>query len=89
MPRFKNTGLVPVQTPHGAPVAPGEFCTYDGEAVPGLVEVPEPAANPLDAMSVEQLKDYATEHGIDLAGASRKAEIVAAITAAESQDGDR
>lgn len=43
MPRFKNTGLVPVQTPDGAPVAPGEFCTYDGEPVRGLVEVPEPA----------------------------------------------
>lgn len=47
MPRFKNTGLVPVQTPAGAPVAPGGFCEYDGEPVPGLVEVPSaPDAKP-------------------------------------------
>lgn len=82
MPRFKNTGLVPVQTPLGAPVAPGGFCEYDGKPVPGLVEVPAaPAAPNLEDLTVDQLRDVAATDGIDLAGATRKGEVIAAITA--------
>lgn len=33
----------------------------------------------LDSMTVEKLKEYATEHGIDLGNATKKADILAAI----------
>lgn len=39
----------------------------------------EPVANPLDAMTIAQLKTYAEEHQIDLGDATKKDEIRAAI----------
>jgi hypothetical protein len=49
---------------------------------PDAALVPEPEL--LDAMSVAELKAVAADEGIDLAGAKRKADIVALITAARS-----
>lgn len=40
----------------------------------------------ISKMTVPQLEAYAAEKGIDLAGASRKAEIIAKIAAAETAD---
>ncbi|HET8536085.1 MAG TPA: hypothetical protein VFL73_02795 [Solirubrobacteraceae bacterium] len=42
---------------------------------------PQPGDD-LDSRTVEDLKGYAAEYGIDLAGASKKAEIVETIRAA-------
>ena len=39
-------------------------------------------------MTVQQLEAYAAEKGIDLEGASRKADIIAKIAAAETADGN-
>lgn len=39
-----------------------------------------PAGNPFDAWTIDQLREYAATNGIDLGGATRKAELVAAIT---------
>lgn len=41
--------------------------------------VEEAAANPIDKMTVEELKAYAAEKGIDLGDATKKADIRAAI----------
>lgn len=41
----------------------------------------------LFSLTVDQLRDYADTHGVDLAGASRKADIVAAIAAANQEGG--
>lgn len=38
--------------------------------------------HPLDGLTVEQLKAHAAEQGIDLDGATKKADIIAAIDAA-------
>lgn len=38
--------------------------------------------HPLDGLTVEQLKAHAAERGIDLDGATKKADIIAAIDAA-------
>jgi maleate cis-trans isomerase len=40
-------------------------------------------ASSLDDMTVQQLKDYASEHGISIKGLTLKADILAAIKAAE------
>lgn len=45
-----------------------------------------PDHDSLEDESVTELRAYARNHGIDLGGAKRKAEIVAAITAAENQE---
>lgn len=46
----------------------------------------ESGATDYNKMTVPQLEAYAAEKGIDLAGASRKAEIIAKIAAAETAD---
>lgn len=43
----------------------------------------------LQGRTVAELRSYAAEHGIDLAGTNRKADIVAAIDAAESSTSTR
>ena len=45
-------------------------------------------ATDYNKMTVPQLEAYAAEKGIDLEGASRKAEIIAKIAAAETADGN-
>lgn len=55
------------------------------------IDIPEPQqdgqedqqAEPLEEMTVAQLKAYAAEKGIDLNGATKKADIIEAIKAAE------
>lgn len=42
----------------------------------------------LDKRTVKQLKAYADENGIDLGGATKKPEILAAIAAGSDNDGD-
>lgn len=42
------------------------------------------ADGPSDVWTVAELTEYATQHGIDLSGASRKADILAAIHATTS-----
>ena len=44
----------------------------------------EADAKPLDKMKVEELQAYATEHGIDLGGATKKADILEIIQKAEA-----
>lgn len=43
-------------------------------------------AFPSDSWNRAQLREYADAHGIDLAGATLKADILAAVTAAPSPD---
>lgn len=43
-----------------------------------------PGEKPLDKMKVDELKEYASAHGIDLGDAKTKAEILEAIKAAET-----
>ena len=43
-----------------------------------------PAIDPLAGMKVDELKAYATEKGIDLKGAEKKADILKAIREAEA-----
>lgn len=42
-------------------------------------------ASGLEGMKVAELKAYADEHGIDLGEATKKADIIAAITATEGE----
>ncbi len=42
----------------------------------------------LDGMTVAQLKEYAANHNIDITGLTLKADIRAAIEAAEAQNGE-
>ena len=53
----------------------------DEEAVPAAL-ADEPEAVDLEAMTIPQLKEYAQERGINLAGKTLKADIIAAIRAA-------
>lgn len=74
----------------------GEFETDDRAVADRLraveyvteVEAPDepPQGEPSESWKADALKAYAAEHGIDLAGATKKADIVAAITAATSGD---
>lgn len=47
----------------------------------GVARLPDPAT--FDAMKADELKAYAGEHGIDLGEATKKADIVQTIRAAE------
>lgn len=50
-------------------------------------EPPAPAEKALDDMTVDELKAYAAEHSIDIEGKTLKADILAAIKAAQSAEG--
>lgn len=54
---------------------------YTVEGKPDQVEV---QADPLKKMTVDELKEYAATNGIDLGEATKKADILAAIQAAET-----
>lgn len=54
---------------------------YTVEGEPDQVEV---QADPLKKMTVDELKEYAATNGIGLGGATKKADILAAIQAAET-----
>lgn len=52
-----------------------------------IVTVPsEKKVKSIDEMKVDELKEYAKEHEIDISKAQNKADIVAAIKAAENSD---
>lgn len=44
------------------------------------------SADTLDSMTVPELKDFAAENGIELVEATKKADIIAAITAAQDKE---
>ena len=50
-------------------------------------ELAEEYEEPVDKMTVPELKAYAKKHGIDISGVERKADILATIKAAESSEG--
>lgn len=60
-----------------------------GKYVEAVAEEPEekPEEKPLDKMKVDELKEYAKAHEIELGEAKTKAEILEAIKAAEAAEG--
>lgn len=74
---------------NGRVLVPGEGLTVDAQKADRLVErklaeivgeEPEQGADDeLDSMTVDELKEYAQEAGIDLKGITRKADVIAAI----------
>jgi len=70
-------GLIVEDTP---PVAPGGKPEQTSQAPE--VQDGDEAKPDLSSMNLDQLRAYAADHGIDLAGATRKDDIIAAITAA-------
>ncbi|QQM45005.1 hypothetical protein [Streptomyces liliifuscus] len=54
-----------------------------GRRKPEPEQTPPPGDTPLEKLTVEQLKAHADKHKIDLGDASKKADILAAIAAAE------
>ena len=58
---------------------PNDWSSPDAPAAPATTSAAEAAD--LEAMTIPQLKEYAKEHGINLAGKTLKADIVAAIKA--------
>lgn len=58
---------------------PNDWSAPDAPAAPATTSAAEAAD--LEAMTIPQLKEYAKEHGINLAGKTLKADIVAAIKA--------
>lgn len=53
---------------------------------PKAAEGSEGGEKSIDNMKLDELKAYAEEHNIDISGAERKADILAAIKAAESSE---
>ncbi len=46
----------------------------------GVVQIVDPPEAPLDGLTVRELRELATERGIDLGTATRKADIINALT---------
>lgn len=65
-------------------VADGEAVHAPGEAAEAHVTAAEAGKNSLEEMTVSLLREHAAEKGVDLGGARTKAEIIAAIYAAEA-----
>lgn len=65
----------------------GEDVSASDEITEAHVTAAEAGSMGLEEMTVPQLKDYAANNGIDLGGARTKAEIVAAIYAANAETG--
>lgn len=70
-----NRGVATTNDPDAAEILKAKGYTVTGEA---------PVTDPLDKMTVEELKAYAAEKNIDLGDATKKAEIKAVIKAAEA-----
>lgn len=51
-----------------------------------VITPPDSTDKSIDSMKVEELKAYAEEHSIDIKGIERKADIIAAIKAAENSE---
>lgn len=69
-----------------AAVSTGYFKIVEGDTPTPPPQVPTGTITKLDTMSVAQLKDYAKNNGIDLNGATRKEEILAAIEKVEADE---
>lgn len=65
----------------------GEAVSDQGKIAEDHTDAAETGSMGLEEMTVPQLKDYAANNGIDLGGARTKAEIVAAIYAANAETG--
>lgn len=65
---------------HGDSQSPEGYEPPELELASG--EAPAPEAIDLDSLTVEQLKELADEHEVDLTGLARKAEIVEALSVA-------
>lgn len=78
-------------TEAAALVAAG-YAVYEGDTRPRPEAGPEPDDKPLEKRTVDQLKAYAAEHGIDLGDAGKKAEIldriVTELQRRETEDDD-
>lgn len=74
-----NNGVGYVATEEAANALKGLGYTVEGEP-----EAPATPPDPLAGMKVDELKAYAAEKGIDLKDATKKADILAAIRAAEA-----
>ena len=72
-------GVATTDDPSVADILRADGFSVEGEA---------PAIDPLDKMKVDELKDYAAEKDIDLGEATKKAEILAVIRAAEAGTGE-
>lgn len=66
----------------------GEAAPDSGEVTEAHIAAAEEGSMKLEEMTVPQLKEYAATNGIDLGGARTKAEIVAAIYAANADTAD-
>lgn len=79
MPQFRNKSTGAVITANG-PVAK-DYSQRDAweEVKPATGKASSGSASDLSEMTVADLKSYAEEHNVDLAGASKKDDIVAAI----------
>lgn len=79
MPQFRNKSTGAVITANG-PVAKDYSQRKQWEEVkPATGKASDGSAGDLSDMTVAELKSYADQHHIDLAGASKKDDIVAAI----------
>ena len=78
-----NRGVAYTNDTAKADILRAKGYTVDGE--PDQVEV---QADPLKKMTVDELKEYAATNGIDLGEATKKADILAAIQAAETGNDD-
>jgi len=73
------------------PEAKVDYFLNRGWAVDVVVAEPDvaiPEGDPSDEWTVKQLGAFAEREGIDLAGATKKADVVAAITAARTSTTD-
>lgn len=70
------------------PDAVAESYVSQGWVVPGSPAPAEPDSAPSKSWKVDELKAYAGEHGIDLGGATNKADILSVIEAAGSSEED-
>ena len=81
--------IAKTMTYNGRVFVPGEELTVDAQKADKLVERKlaeivgeeheQGADDELDSMTVDELKEYAQEAGIDLKGVTRKADMIAAI----------
>lgn len=85
-----NVKVVKTITHNGKVVVPNDELTVDAKTADRLVErnlvivvgeetVVDEHTEELAGMTVEELKEYASEAGIDLKGISKKADIISAI----------
>ena len=79
-----SIGAEPETTPDETPAVEPETTPDETPAV----EQVEPKEEPLDEMTLVELKEYAKEHDINLGGATKKADVLEAIKNAVEQAGE-